>query len=91
MSKVMRDWEDLEKKYQLMKNGGNGEEAETFKKSVTLRFQKTIKNLEDEGNAEKRQLLAVHQQRVGLIGDFFCNHGNIFIKNVTMQITFFLM
>jgi len=65
MSKVMRDWEELEQKYQEMKKRSGGEiEAEEFKRGVTSRFQKTIKNLEEEGLAEKRQLLAVHQNRV---------------------------
>jgi hypothetical protein len=63
MSRVMRDWEDLEKKYQQL-HSNDPIKAEEFKKSVTTRFQKTIKNLEEEGLAEKRQLLAVHQQRV---------------------------
>jgi len=65
MSKVMRDWGDLERKYQEMRGQkGLEDEAEEFKRTVTLRFQKTIKNLEDEADAEKKQLQAVHQQRV---------------------------
>lgn len=63
MSKVMKDWEELEKKYQIMKGEDPGG-AENFKKSVTVRFQKTIRMLEEEGVAEKEQLMGVHQQRV---------------------------
>merc|ERR1711874_948009 len=38
--------------------------AEDFKKQMTERFQKTVQALEEESSAEKRQLLAMHQQRV---------------------------
>jgi len=38
--------------------------AEDFKKAMTDRFQKTVQALEEESSAEKRQLLAMHQQRV---------------------------
>lgn len=31
---------------------------------VVQRFQKTVEALEEEGQAEKRQVIAVHQQRV---------------------------
>lgn len=38
--------------------------AEDFKKQMTERFQKTVQALEEESQAEKRQLQAMHQQRV---------------------------
>ena len=38
--------------------------AEDFKKKMTERFQKTVQALEEESQAEKRQLQAMHQQRV---------------------------
>merc|ERR1712083_513429 len=38
--------------------------AEDFKKQMTERFQKTVQALEEASSAEKRQLLAMHQQRV---------------------------
>lgn len=64
MQKVTQDWNEMEAKYQEMRNEGLNKEAEEFKHTITLRFQKTIKSLEEEGQAEKRQLIAVHQQRV---------------------------
>jgi len=59
----MKDWSDLEDKYQDMREkDANG--AEDFKKKMTERFQKTVQALEEESQAEKRQLQAMHQQRV---------------------------
>merc|ERR550534_2058992 len=59
----MKDWSDLEEKYQAMRNQ-DPSSADSFKKEMTDRFQKTIEALEEESQAEKRQLLAMHQQRV---------------------------
>lgn len=59
----MKDWSDLEEKYQTMRNQ-DPSSADSFKKEMTDRFQKTIEALEEESQAEKRQLLAMHQQRV---------------------------
>lgn len=63
VSKVMKDWSDLEERYQEMR-AEDPSSAETFKKQMTERFQKTVQALEEESSAEKRQLLAMHQQRV---------------------------
>jgi len=63
VSKVMKDWSDLEERYQDMR-AEDQTEAEDFKKQMTERFQKTVQALEEESSAEKRQLLAMHQQRV---------------------------
>jgi len=63
VSKVMKDWSDLEEKYQEMRSE-DPTSADTFKKEMTDRFQKTVQALEEESQAEKRQLLAMHQQRV---------------------------
>jgi len=61
--KVMKDWSDLEERYQDMRtNDPKG--ADEFKKRMTQRFQKTVQALEEEGDAEKHQLVAMHQQRV---------------------------
>ena len=60
---VMKDWSDLEEKYQEMRQK-DAEGAENFKKQMTERFQKTVQALEEESMAEKRQLQAMHQQRV---------------------------
>ena len=59
----MNDWNTLEARYQSMK-AKDPVEAEQFKSQMTLKFQRTIKSLEAESVAEKKQLLAVHQQRV---------------------------
>ena len=60
---VMKDWSDLEEKYQDMREKDPAS-AEDFKKKMTERFQKTVQALEEESQAEKRQLQAMHQQRV---------------------------
>ena len=59
----MKDWSDLEAKYQEMR-AKDVSAAEAFKKQMTERFQKTVQALEEESQAEKRQLQAMHQQRV---------------------------
>merc|ERR1712117_565273 len=63
VSKVMKDWSDLEEKYQDMREKDPAS-AEDFKKKMTERFQKTVQALEEESQAEKRQIQAMHQQRV---------------------------
>lgn len=59
----MKEWSELEEHYQEMK-AQDAKGAEEFKKKMTARFQKTVEALEEEGSAEKRQLLSMHQQRV---------------------------
>ena len=59
----MKDWSDLEEKYQGMREK-DPSAAEDFKKKMTERFQKTVQALEEESQAEKRQIQAMHQQRV---------------------------
>ena len=59
----MKDWSDLEEKYQGMRDK-DPSAAEDFKKKMTERFQKTVQALEEESQAEKRQIQAMHQQRV---------------------------
>uniref|UniRef100_A0A4D5R9J5 Beta-amyloid-like protein n=1 Tax=Scolopendra viridis TaxID=118503 RepID=A0A4D5R9J5_SCOVI len=63
VTKVMKDWSELEERYQEMKSK-DGKAAESFKKKMTARFQKTVAALEEEGTAEKHQLVVMHQQRV---------------------------
>ena len=60
---VMKDWSDLEEKYQAEREKDPAV-AEDFKKKMTERFQKTVQALEEESQAEKRQIQAMHQQRV---------------------------
>lgn len=63
VTKVMKDWSDLEERYQDMR-GADARAADDFKRRMTARFQQTVAALEAEGAAEKRQLVAMHQQRV---------------------------
>lgn len=63
VTKVMKDWSDLEERYQDMRTS-DPRMAEEFKQRMTLRFQQTVQSLEEEGAAEKHQLVAMHQQRV---------------------------
>src|SRR5882757_9380519 len=59
----MKEWSELEEHYQEMRIK-DPKGAEDFKKKMTGRFQKTVEALEEEGSAEKRQLISMHQQRV---------------------------
>ncbi|CAO1440962.1 unnamed protein product [Diamesa serratosioi] len=63
VTRVMKDWSDLEEKYQDMRLA-DPKSAQTFKQRMTARFQTSVQALEEEGNAEKHQLAAMHQQRV---------------------------
>ncbi|XKL64835.1 hypothetical protein PGB90_004921 [Kerria lacca] len=63
VTKVMKDWSDLEERYQEMRNK-DPHQAEEFKHRMTSRFQQTVQALEEEEAAEKHQLLAMHQQRI---------------------------
>src|SRR5438477_545721 len=60
----MKQWSDLEERYQDKKVNEGSEKAEQFKQEMTASFQKTVHALEEEGTAEKKQLIAIHQQRV---------------------------
>lgn len=59
----MKDWSDLEERYQDMR-ATDPRGADAFKQRMTQRFQQTVQALEEEGDAEKHQLAAMHQQRV---------------------------
>lgn len=63
VTRVMKDWSDLEERYQDMR-AADPRAADTFKQRMTRRFQQTVQALEEEGDAEKHQLAAMHQQRV---------------------------
>lgn len=63
VTKVMKNWSDLEERYQDMR-ALDVNAADAFKARMTRRFQLTVQALEDEADAEKRQLAAMHQQRV---------------------------
>lgn len=59
----MKDWSDLEERYQDMRLA-DPRAAQGFKRRMTARFQASVQALEEQGEAEKRQLAAMHQQRV---------------------------
>lgn len=63
VTRVMKDWSDLEERYQDMR-ATDPRGADQFKQRMTARFQQTVQALEEEGDAEKHQLAAMHQQRV---------------------------
>lgn len=63
VTRVMKDWSDLEERYQDMR-ATDPRGAEAFKQRMTQKFQQTVQALEEEGDAEKHQLAAMHQQRV---------------------------
>ncbi|KAJ8949479.1 hypothetical protein NQ318_005946 [Aromia moschata] len=63
VTRVMKDWSDLEERYQDMRQT-DPRGADEFKQRMTQRFQQTVQALEEEGDAEKHQLAAMHQQRV---------------------------
>lgn len=59
----MKEWSELEERYQDMRLK-SPKEAEDFKKTMTTKFQKMVEALEEEFSAKKRQVIAMHQQRV---------------------------
>lgn len=63
ITQVMKEWSELEEHYQDMKLK-DPSAAEEFKKKMTQRFQRTVEALEEEGAAERRQLISMHSQRV---------------------------
>lgn len=63
VTKVMKEWSELEERYQEMKVK-DPKAAEDFRKKMSARFQKTVEALEEEGSAAKRQMSAMHQQRI---------------------------
>ncbi|VDM99135.1 unnamed protein product, partial [Thelazia callipaeda] len=63
INKVMREWSDLEARYKKMKKADE-KGAETFKKEMSSRFQKTVASLEEENKEQKKQLEDVHEERV---------------------------
>ncbi|XP_075976542.1 amyloid-beta-like protein isoform X3 [Anticarsia gemmatalis] len=63
ITKVMKEWSELEDRYQQMMNTDPAA-AQTFRQRMTAKFQANIQSLEEEGVAERRRLAALHQQRV---------------------------
>ncbi|CAG9788336.1 unnamed protein product [Diatraea saccharalis] len=63
ITKVMKEWSELEDRYQQMMNSDPAA-AQTFRQRMTAKFQANVQSLEEEGVAERRRLAALHQQRV---------------------------
>ncbi|XP_050677428.1 amyloid-beta-like protein isoform X3 [Leptidea sinapis] len=63
ITKVMREWSELEDRYQQM-IATDPTAAQTLRQRMTAKFQANIQSLEEEGVAERRRLAALHQQRV---------------------------
>ncbi|CAG9583354.1 unnamed protein product [Danaus chrysippus] len=63
ITKVMRDWSELEDRYQQMMTSDPAA-AQSFRQRMTARFQANIQALEEDGVSERRRLAALHQQRV---------------------------
>jgi len=63
MTKVMKEWSSIEKKYTSLAKTDR-EHADKLKQEMSDQFEKRIQNLEKENEAEKDQLIAMHQQRV---------------------------
>ncbi|KRY41858.1 Beta-amyloid-like protein [Trichinella spiralis] len=63
VSKVMKEWSELENRYQEMKRR-DPKHAESFKNEMNMRFQKTVAALEEENADERHQIEDIHQQRV---------------------------
>ncbi|XP_063828637.1 amyloid-beta-like protein [Ostrinia nubilalis] len=63
ITKVMKEWSELEDRYQQMMNTDPAA-AQTFRQRMTAKFQANVQSLEEEGVAERRRLAALHQQRV---------------------------
>lgn len=63
ITKVMKDWSELEDRYQEMMSTDPAA-AQTFRQRMTAKFQANVQALEEEGVSERRRLAALHQQRV---------------------------
>lgn len=63
VTKMMKEWAAARQRVQEMK-ATDPKAADKLNREITARFQKTYQALEQEGAAEKKQLVALHQQRV---------------------------
>ncbi|CAI5456035.1 unnamed protein product [Caenorhabditis angaria] len=69
VDKVMKEWGELETRYAEMKTK-DPKGAEHFKTSMNARFQKIVASLEEEHRKMKKEIEAVHEERVqGLINE----------------------
>ncbi|CAH1796871.1 unnamed protein product [Owenia fusiformis] len=66
ITRMMKDWAEAREQVQQMK-GNDPRGADAINKEITERFQKTYSAFEQEGMAEKKQLVALHQQHVQVL------------------------
>ncbi|CAB3400708.1 unnamed protein product [Caenorhabditis bovis] len=63
VDKVMKEWGQLESRYAAMKKD-DPKGADKFKLNMSNRFQKTVSSLEEEHKKMKKEIEAVHEERV---------------------------
>lgn len=63
VDKVMKEWGDLETRYNEQK-AKDPKGAEKFKSQMNARFQKTVSSLEEEHKRMRKEIEAVHEERV---------------------------
>lgn len=63
VDKVMKEWGDLETRYNEQK-AKDPKGAEKFKTQMNARFQKTVSSLEEEHKRMRKEIEAVHEERV---------------------------
>lgn len=63
MSDIMSEWNLLEDNYEKIR-GKDAVRADKYKQRMTARFQRMVNALKQEVSSEKKQLVAMHQQRI---------------------------
>jgi len=63
MTKVMREWTTIEEKYESLAKTDK-DHAEKLKQEMSKQFESRIELLEKDQEAERDQLVAMHQQRI---------------------------
>jgi len=63
VTRMMKNWQSARGRMEKLKES-DPKAAEKWNREITVRFQKTYQALEQEGIAEKKQLVAIHQQKI---------------------------
>lgn len=63
VTKMMKEWQAARGRMEKLKET-DAKAADKWNREITVRFQKTYQALEQEGIAEKKQLVAIHQQKI---------------------------
>merc|ERR1712168_752994 len=63
VTKMMKEWQAARGRMEKLKET-DSKAADKWNREITVRFQKTYQALEQEGIAEKKQLVAIHQQKI---------------------------